>query len=144
MTLPKALLSALNLADGASTADAVAAVEALKSAKPDPAKYVPFDQVQAMLSEQRANAATLVREDAERKVEKAIAEFKVTPALRDWALDLCMQQPQAFETFIANTPAMLKRTVTRDVPNADTARGTSDEQAVCSQLGITLDELRKA
>jgi phage I-like protein len=40
------------------------------------------------------------RMKAEEAVEKALSEGKITPAMREWAVQLALKDPQAFEDFV--------------------------------------------
>ena len=104
-------LETLALAAGVpkeSSFEAIAA--AIKTAResftPDPAKYVPIDQVAAMQSDLATLKASLAEDKAEELVTAAIADGKLSPALKDWGLELCKTDPARFEAFAASAPQL--------------------------------------
>lgn len=114
------VLKALGLAEGAAAADAVAAIEKLKTDQqlalnraqhPDPAAWVPradhqlaLNRIGAFEAEARARAD----KDAEAAVDAAIAEGKIAPASRDYHLATCRAEGglDRFTGFIATQPVI--------------------------------------
>src|SRR5690606_9272276 len=78
------------------------------AARPDPAKFVPIEQVTALQAQvvELQNGST--KDKAETAVNKAIEEGRLAPALRDWALSLHASDAAKFEQFVANAPVVLK------------------------------------
>lgn len=102
------LADLLKLDKGASEDDILQALEAMlsKGDKPDPEKYVPIDAVRDMMRDRKATATAASRDRAEVKVEKALAEGHIIPAMKGWALDLCMTNEASFDSFVSdNAPA---------------------------------------
>lgn len=149
MSLQDQLAALLGLDD--ATADEAALLKALETrlnAPPDPRKYVPVEQVTAMLNDMQGKAAEMTQHEAARQVEAAISHGTLPPALRDWGVALCSADPQAFQTFAAKAPrvitpgaqfAWMNATPPRP-PSSDT--GTPEEQALSRQLGISVADLR--
>ncbi|WP_306148913.1 MULTISPECIES: phage protease [unclassified Roseibium] len=104
-------LEALALAAGFSkdsSFEAIAAAikTAQESSAPDPAKYVPIDQVAAMQADLATLKSSLAEDKAEDLVTAAIADGKLSPALKDWGLELCKTDPARFEAFAASAPQL--------------------------------------
>lgn len=113
--IPKPLLAALGAADTATEADALAAVAALnterdtlkaelaalKSAAPDPAKYVPVEAVSKLQEQLAALSADLVARDVDGIVSAALADGRLNPELKDWALALGKTNLAALKDFCA-------------------------------------------
>lgn len=161
----KELLKALGLAETATEAEALAAlnavksahqgeVAALKGAAPDPAKYVEV----AVLTGVRNELATATTELAALKAEKAQAEVdkviadglaagKLTPATEPHARKLAGDLA-ALKGFIDAQPVVVapgSQTGGR-TPGAGAADGKLSETdlAVCSQLGISAEDFLKS
>ena len=130
------ILEALGLAGDASQADAVSAIEALQAGTsaialaaglkedadsetiaasvrtaleakvPDPAKFVPIEQVVALQSEVKALKDSVDGDRAEAAVTAAIEAGKLSPALKGWGLDLASKDLAGFEAFTANAPVL--------------------------------------
>lgn len=157
----KALLTALGLADTATEQEATSAVAslkaaagqvdglnveiaALKSAAPDPAKYVPIDK----FTELSTQLVALKAADAERQVEdviaKAKAEGKVVPAVEDvWRAvgksDLA-QLKKLVDATPAN-PALAGGSQTGgEKPGTGGAKLDEAQLAICKQLGLTPEQ----
>ena len=113
------------------------------SQKPDPEKYVPIDAVRDMMRDRKETAVASSRERAAGKVGKALAEGHIIPAMKDWALDLCMANEASFDDFVgSNAPAAYAHLLTPTHTTASAPGSTlnavvSDEAAtVCAQLGL--------
>ncbi|WP_082731139.1 MULTISPECIES: phage protease [unclassified Sphingomonas] len=172
----KAILSALGLAEDATQATAIAAIDALKgaktalsatasalglaadadasaiataaatakSARPDPAQFVPkasYDALAAQvkdINDERATAA----------VDAAIEKGKVAPSMRQWALDYVGDKGlAAFAGYVELAPVLLQPGAAAAGkgpidPKSDTL--TSEEEAVASQMGLTNEQFLKA
>lgn len=165
------ILEALGLSEGAGVADAVAAIAALqagqatiaaaaglgkdasteaitaavtkavKSTTPDPAKYVPIEQVEAMQESLNALAATVTGDKAEAAVDAAIEEGKLAPALKDWALSLAKSDLEKFRAFADKSP-VLTSTQLGNAKKTETD-GDLDEAdlQVMSQMGLSREEM---
>jgi phage I-like protein len=170
----KSIAKALGLPEDANEADILAAVNALLSsnsgmvaasgaAKPedaiatimtmrtsagkvDPALYVPIAQVTAMQADINTLKSASAGEKAEADVSQAIADGKIQPALKDWALDLHKSNISAFNAFLAKAPVltMSQRTATVIPPNAGEAVLSDADLQVMSQMGISREDMLKA
>lgn len=115
---------------------------ALAREQPDPSRFVPIAAVQELLVDRNTRIATMREADARSKVEQAFRDGHITPAMRDWATALCVQDAESFETFIAKSPAPyahLLRPLLPDPPPGLSERpplASSEEAAICAQLGL--------
>lgn len=145
------LAELLKLDEGASEDDVLQALEAMLSkgaemaaqAVPDPEKYVPIDAVRDMMRDRKASATAASRDRAEAKVQKALADGHIIPAMKTWALDLCMANEASFDSFVSDSaPAayahLHRPTHTSGVPpGTGTVPARSPEAtAICDQLGL--------
>ena len=81
-------------------------------------------------------------------VQKALDEGRITPGMRDWATDLCRQNPDSFEAFAKAAPPAYAHLFTspRDdwsTPPQGAGVHDTDEIALCRQLGIDPENLVK-
>ncbi|WP_281825598.1 phage protease [Jannaschia rubra] len=123
------------------------------TARPDPAKFVPIEVVAELTRDRAERIATMSEMDAERRVEAAMEAGHLTPAMRQWAVALCCQEPERFDQFVKASPApyahLGRKVMTADrVADLNRAiggqRGGSglpgpgdEEKSICRQLGIT-------
>lgn len=146
----KPLRDSLKLGEDADvSAITSAAVKAIQTpspegAEPDPTKYVPrseFDLVRTSLSQLQAD---LSGGKATAAVDAAIADGKVTPANRDWAMAYAKKDPDGFAEFVGKAPVVVKPG--SQLPAKKPAAGEldTDEKALCKQLGITEEAFKKA
>lgn len=111
----------------------------------DPSRYIPTGKVAELMVELRETKTALCKLEASNTVDDAVRSGKVPPAMRDWALALCMSDPdayRAFETDQAERYAHLfAKTDWPDNPpcSADTE---STEASIARQLGIAPARLR--
>ncbi len=138
------LAQMLKLEDGATEDDILAALGKHLSAKPDPREYAPTEAFR----EQFEELAAFREEKARGKVDQAIAQGVMTPAAREWAVDLCMADEASFDTFVAKTGRPYahlfkeNKHLAGKPPSSETRIDTSPEvQLLCQQLGLTPDRL---
>ena len=141
------LAQALGLAATATAAEVLAAAKAKAgAADPDPTAFVPraeFDRVATQL-----NTLTTARagELATAAVDDAIKAGKLAPAQRDWGLAAAQKDLVAFQAYAKTAPVI----VTPAAPSATPPPGdpeaalTSDELAVCKQMGLTEENFKLA
>ncbi len=160
----KKLLAALGLADTADEAEAMSAVAALvkkaKAAedkvaalaaqKPDPAKFVAVETMQALQGQVAALTTQVNGEKVAQTVEAALTAGKLLPAQKEWALDLGKTNLAALTSYLEKTPAIMALAGTQTGGAAPA--GASAAQAACSageaavfkQFGLTADDFNKA
>lgn len=129
-------------------ADADTILTAIRSiGTPDPARFVPIEAVADLLKQRNSVTSDNAQRAAEAQVDKAMNAGYLTPAMRDWAVALCAQDPGSFASFVASaTPAYahLQRgssLSSKHLPDV-AAPSSGDAQAICSQLGLSPDDLK--
>ena len=132
------IAKAAGVKDDATADEIVQAVgSAGKTGTPDPAKFVPIEQVTALQADVKKLQESVTGEKAEQAVASAIKDGKLAPALKDWGLDLYRKDAKAFETFTGSAPVLtapqLRQAVKdpKDGPELDDA-----QRAVASAMGI--------
>lgn len=126
--------AALGLKGDAKAEDFAAAAEQLKTAAPDPAKFVPIEG----FNDIKARLAVIDEERAAAAVDQAIAAQKLSPAMRDWGLNLYRKDETAFAQFVASAPKVIGAAPTQE-RKADALDG--EELAVAQMLGIPGDKM---
>lgn len=148
----KDVRAAVQVGDKADAAAVCTAIKTLQektatasNAEPDPAKYVPvqaFNEVKDQVATLSANAASKVAED---KVAAAMRDGKVTPGQKEWATAYASRDPQGFDDYIKTAPVIVAPGETTKTATASAAanagNGSSEEKAVCAQLGIDPSKL---
>jgi len=132
----KAFAVAAGQAENA-TADVV--VSAMKSAAgaPDPSKWVPIAAVTELQTQFKALQDKIGGDKAEAVVLKAIADGKLTPALKQWGLDLAAKDIAQFEAFTAGAPTLTAPQLTTPKrKTGDAAVLDAEQTAVATALGI--------
>ena len=145
MELPQSITEALGLAEDADEETALNAIQSLKDAGADPERYVPVSAVKKMLVGAADEKEAMNAEKAEATVNGAMRDGKLPPALRDWGIALCRQNPHAFDEFLDRTPAAYADLGRQIVPAGSPPRdpsGSEEERALCASLGISLEDLR--
>lgn len=160
----KKLLATLGLADAADEAEAMSAVAALvkkakdaedkvaalTAQKPDPAKFVAVETMQALQGQVAALTAQVNGEKVAQTVEAALTAGKLLPAQKDWALDLGKTNLAALTGYLEKTPAIAPLAGMQTGGAAPA--GASAAQAACSageaavfkQFGLSADDFNKA
>jgi phage I-like protein len=110
---------------------------------PDPARFVPVEAMQALLSEHNGTIAAMRESEAKAKVDRALLDGHITPAMRDWALGLCRHDPDSFETFPAKSSApyaalrqRMPAPAFRSTGQVRDAAASPEAAAICAQLGL--------
>ena len=143
--LVAALAKLLNLPADTPAEDLMAKVAELLKAPPDPAKFVPIEAVQDMMSDQRSERATLSAGRATDKVNAAVRQGYLTNGMRDWALSLCASDEAAFDSFLAKAgptfayllkPSHTAQAYIGQGGQRETHADSEMEAAVCAQLGL--------
>lgn len=124
----------------ASADDVIRAVSAATT--PDPAKYVPREQYdQLSVSLQAAQ-----KKDGERVVDQLIADGKLAPAQKEWAVSYHSRDAAGFQQFASGLPVIIQpgaHAQGEGRAGGSTRELTAEEKAVCSNLGITPEEFIK-
>jgi len=160
----KALLAALGLPETATEAEALAALNALKTAHtgelaalraksteaPDPARYVEVATLTAVrgeLATATTELAALKAEKHEAEVDKvvkaALAAGKLTPATEKWARDLGKSDLAALKSYVEAAPVVVKPGETQSGGKGVDGKShqhTDADTAVMKALGLTADQ----
>lgn len=145
MDLKDRLAELLGLEGEPGDDDIAAAVKRVME-NPDPRRFVPRDQVESMLRDHSASVTATLSADVERMVDQAVTAGKLPPALRDWGLQLCAADAESFQTFTETMPpvvatgAMLPKGAP---PAVRTETASAEDDLICAQLGISVEDLRK-
>lgn len=160
----KALLAALGLPETATEAEALAALNALKTAHtgelaalrakpteaPDPARYVEVATLTAVRGELAAATTELAALKAEKHaaevgevVTAALAAGKLTPATEKWARDLGKSDIAALKSYVEAAPVVVKPGETQSGGKGGDGKShqlTDADTAVMKALGLTADQ----
>lgn len=147
-----ATASALGVTLGDDVTAVATAATALKTAadtaKPDPAKFVPIETVaelQTGLASANTRLGVLDGERRQAKIDAAVAEGRLPPALVDHAKTIT--EDTALASFLAALPATGLGKSAIDggaVPGGGDGKLTADELEVATAMGLTEDEFLKA
>lgn len=144
---PNAGLPAMASAVQAVVAQSVAAGQV------DLTKYVPMAvhaEVAGQLAELQKRS---VKTEADRAVEAAMAEGKVSPAQKAWAAEYASQNLPAFKAYVAAAPVIVtpatasqQGQVPGGAPPANGQQGklSADDLAIANQMGLSPEEYAKA
>lgn len=158
----KAILKLLGLAETATEAEAVAALNALvkqksdaetavaaaKAQAPDPAKFVSIETHTKLAGDFTALKTDLDTRDLNAAIAGAIDEGRLPPGEEQWARDFAKQHGLvALKSSLEKRPviAALKRTQTDGKrPEHDNSGELNQEQlAVCRSMGLPEEEFKK-
>lgn len=114
---------------------------AAAAAKPDPAKFVPADA----LADLQKTVSALADGKAEGVVAAAMAEGKVAPALKDWALDYAKRDLPGFQGWLGKAPVILDPAKVIDTVAAAAGQDglTEAERSAAKMLGLTAEQFLK-
>jgi phage I-like protein len=122
-------------------------VAALKSAAPDPAKFVPVDAMAALQTEVAALRNEKIERDVDGVVTAALTAGKLLPAQEKWARDLGKSNMAALTEYLdgAQEIAALTSTQTKGVPPAGQPAGELSESqlAMCRSTGVSPEDFKK-
>ncbi len=162
MSLTPAIRKSLGLPDTATDADAVVAIEALKSEKavalnaqltPAPDKFVPRADYDLVVNQREAlqtslNAQRQAAQEAEITVlvDKAVEDKKIAPASRDYHVATCRQEGgiERFKQFLSVTPALVPDSGLDDKdPGGKQVALNSEQQKIAAMFGNTAEDIAK-
>lgn len=144
-----ALRSVLAIDEKADLNAAVVALKTASSQKPDPAKFVPLADFEALKTEVVALRATNTASEVDALIKTGISGGKLLPVQESWARELGTKDIAALKGYLDKTPsiAALKGTQTGGkAPEDEGSGGELGETAlaVCKQLGIDPAEYKKS
>ncbi len=133
-------------AQSADIAKAIAALAAKKdeAATPDPAKFVPVAALAELQQTVNAMQATKTKQDAEEAVQQAMTAGKLTPSLKEWAMELATKDLKAFNSFVSGAPTLTSSQMPQGKRPEPDATLTDADQQVMTQLGMDKDAFLKS
>lgn len=126
----------------AAKEQAVAALS-LNVDKPDPAKYVPVEQVAALQAEFNALKTSVEIDKKEALITTALSQGKLAPALKNWAHSLPLA---ALIDYLDKAPAIAALSgepQAKSAPEQKVEALSAEDKAVAKMLGLTENEYRK-
>ena len=164
MNLLQKLLAAIGLAETTTETDALAAVTALKTradlvaplesqvaalktATPDPARFVAVETMTALQGEVAALRTQLNGRELDTVVTEALKAGKLLPAQEAWARELVGKDLASLKTYISAAPVIVPgegQTGGKGAAERDGKSLSAEQQAVCKQLGLPEDEFLKS
>ena len=122
-------------------------VAALKTAAPDPAKFVPADTMKALQTEVATLTAQIHGRELEELIKSGLQDGRILPAMEAWARDLGKKDVAQLKGYLDNASpvAALKGTQTGGKgPQGGTQGELSEaELTVCKQMGIDPEAYKK-
>ena len=110
---------------------------------PDPAKYVPVEQVAALQADFNALKASVETDKKDALITAALSQGKLSPALKDWAKSLSVE---ALSAYLEKAPAMAALSgepQAKTDPDQNVVALSAAEQAAARALGMTEAEFIK-
>ena len=128
-----ALSIAPDQVDDAGLVAAVASLKATGTTKVDPTKFVPIEAFEEL----RTSIASITDKSHADAVDDAVASGKLSPALKQWGLDLIKADPVKFAAYCASAPVLSGGKVQlANIDPKDIALD-DDDKAVCAMLGVS-------
>ena len=156
VALPKAVLGALGLADGADETAVLAAITALSNKAPkkdhsvNHEDFVPkaqFDELAKTAANNQKQLDSYAAKEREAAVNAGIEEGKIAPASKNHYLAICENMGlEKFAEFMKSQPKIIQDTkLDQKKPQAGNSANAldADQLAVCSALGLDEAEYRK-
>lgn len=110
---------------------------------PDPAKFVPVEQVAALQADFNALKASVETDKKDALITAALSQGKLSPALKDWAQSLSVE---ALSAYLEKAPAMAALSgepQAKTDPDQNIVALSAAEQAAARALGMTEAEFIK-
>lgn len=105
--------------------------------KPDPAKFVPVEQVVALQADFNALKTSVEADKKEALITAALSQGKLAPALKDWAQSLSVE---ALSAYLEKAPAMAALSgepQAKADPDQNVVALSAEQQATAKMLGIS-------
>ena len=124
----------LALADDADEVTVLASIkDAKKPAVVDPTQFVPkagYDELSARLAKIEGDALLA-------QVDAAVAEGKIAPAMKQWAIDLGKKDAAALASFIQNSVPFAGTAQIKGDPAPKKGELSDEERATCAMTGVS-------
>lgn len=135
--------------EGLVKAAQAVASKAAQAETPDPAKFVPVAVHDATAKELATVKAAQAATQCAALVDDARNAGKITPAMEDWAKDYASASPDGFKSWAALAPDLRpggskEGMASMGAPGDDKSGLSELEKSVCSAMGISEDEFKKA
>ncbi len=128
-----------------STASTIKAAVENKAGEPDPKKFVSMDTFKETASQLKTLQDEITEDRASAAVDEAVKAGKVTPAMKSWASEYAKRDLADFKKYVENAPVIAAAsTALKDKPSTGKEELDDEDKAVCSALGVTHDEFKKA
>lgn len=122
-------------------------VAALKSASPDPAKFVPVETMQAMQTELAELRTANTEREVGEVVTAALSSGKLLPPQEKWARDLGMKDLGALKDYVESAQGVAALTSTQTggkKPDGKTVGELDEAQmAMCRNTGVSPEDFKK-
>ena len=143
---PLALSTGVAVNSSAADIAKAASVKLAGAGSPDPAQYVPMAAFAELQGQVAVLSSAAVKGKADEAVASAMAAGKLTPAMKDWALGYAAKDLSGFTAWCTAAPAIVAGAaiLPAGAPPAVGAALDATTQAVCTQLGLTAEEYKKA
>ncbi|NBH76194.1 phage protease [Rodentibacter pneumotropicus] len=112
--------------------------------KPDPAKFVPVEQVTALQADFNEFKASVETDKKRTLIETALSQGKLSPALKDWAYSLDVAALTAYLDKAPTIAALSGEPQAKDDPNQKVVALSAGEAAAAKALGLSEQEYATA
>jgi phage I-like protein len=137
-TAGEAMSKLLGLPAGTALAEIATAVQARVGQAPDPAQWVPKAEYERVANALAQNTADQKAARVDQVVRAAMAAAKISPALEGWARDYANRDLEAFNAYVAKTPAIVADAHGKNPPQGDGLPTlTADQEAVARACGLS-------
>ena len=106
--------------------------------KPDPAKFVPVEQVAALQADFNALKSSIDKDKKSALIEAALSQGKLSPALKDWAESLSIEALTGYLDKAAPIAALAGGHQANEDPNkGNVVALTAEQQVAAKMLGMS-------
>ncbi len=136
------LKKALDLSEENKSEEVLQKIEEIKKVPTELVPLSKFNETAVALNNLEQKFA---EKEAYEAVSAAMREGKVSPALKDWAIDLHKKNKKAYEEFLKNQPVIIAgdaHTTTKN-PVSTGGKLSDAEIAICNQLDISEEDYLK-
>lgn len=131
----------LGLAADAGSESVLAAIQSAKQAgAPDPTKYVP----KAGYDELNSRLKTVEDERVLASVDQAVADGKLPPSMKEWAISLGKKDEPALASYLAAAVPVIGKVDLPGAPKAKAATLTEEDVIACQMTGTSQEDFLAA
>lgn len=144
--IPQPIAAALSIKADGDVATAVEAIKALQT-QVSGTEQTTLNTIAALQAQVAELSAAQHAGAVNATVEKAIADGKLVPAMREWAIDLGKKDQAALNAFIDKAPVLnfgQAQSGGKGPEGGGQAALTADEKGVIARMGITEEQYRQA